>query len=304
MPLEAGGRLGRDQAGPRIRAELRGDVGGIAPGRRAFVNLVDDLREFNVTEVVSGPAVVARRGEYVGDLSAPTYPEDFRKSIKLRAPLTAGDFVVPVGDAARATDGTVDALVIGVEPYGVRTLAQRASMPIVDGAVPAAAGAGIAKIAVVERHFASGKVGLGFTRGFGIRRGAFGSSYHPGPVQIGIVGVDDADMAAVANRIAELNGGFVAVVGGRVVAEVALPLLGFLSEERSEDVVAAFRKVKQAIADELGADFEGLFTGLAYTCMPGVLPEVRMGVDGPVTVDRGEKELVVRPAPLLRQAGA
>src|SRR5690606_19111899 len=131
--------------------------------------------------------------------------------------------------------------------------------------------------------FASGKVGVGFARGFGIKRGAFGSSYHPGPVQIGIVGVDDDDMAAVANRIAELGGGFVAVVAGRVVAEVALPLLGFLSAERAEDVVAAFRKAKQVIADDLGGDFEGLFTGLAYTCMPGVLPEVRMSVDGPVT---------------------
>jgi adenine deaminase len=283
---------------------VAGDVGGIAPGRRAFVNLVDDLREFRVTEVVSGPVVVARHGEYLGDLRAPSYPEDFKNSIKLRTPLAASDFVVPVGDAVRAADGSVDALVIGVEAYGVRTLAERAALPVVDGAVPAAPDRGIAKIAVVERHFASGKVGLGFTRGFGIRRGAFGSSYHPGPVQIGIVGVDDADMAAVANRIAELNGGFVAVVGGRVVAEVALPLLGFLSEERAEDVVASFRKVKQAIADELGADFEGLFTGLAYTCMPGVLPEVRISVDGPVSVDRREKELVVRPAPVLRRAEA
>src|SRR5690606_13349101 len=57
------------------------DVGGIAPGRRAFVNLVDDLRDFSVTEVISGPMVVARSGEYVGELHAPSYPAEFRNSI-------------------------------------------------------------------------------------------------------------------------------------------------------------------------------------------------------------------------------
>ena len=278
---------------------VAGDLGGIAPGRRAFVNLVDDLRRFNVTEVVSGPSVVAERGQYVGDLTAPAYPADFRESIKLKAPLTPGDFAVAAGDAVRDAAGNVDALVIGVEPYGVRTRVEHAALPVVSGMVPAAAAQGIAKIAVVERHFASGKIGVGFTRGFGIERGAFGTSYHPGPVHIGIVGVDDADMAAVANRIAELNGGFVAVVAGQVVAEVPLPLLGFLSEERAEDVVASFRHVKRAITEHLGADFEGLFTGLAYTCMPGVLPDVRMTVDGPVVVERSAKSLDVRPVPVL-----
>ncbi len=281
---------------------LTGDIGGIAPGRRAFVNLVDDLRDFNVTEVISGPAVVARDGRYVAELDAPSYPPEFRSSIKLKAPLTAQDFrIVPAaGDVDEA--GTVDALVIGVEPYCVYTETERARLAASEGAVAPDPERDIAKIAVVERHFASGKVGLGFARGFGIERGAFGSSYHPGPVQIGIVGVNDADMAAVANRIAELNGGFVAVVDGRVVAEIALPLLGFLSEEPAEDVIAGFREVKRAIAAELGSDFAGLFTALAYTCMPGVLPTVRMTADGPVTVQRGEKRLLVAPAPVLQGA--
>src|SRR5690606_10664903 len=109
-------------------------VGGIAPGRRAFVNLVDDLRDFSVTEVISGPMVVARSGEYVGELHAPSYPAEFRNSIKLKAPLGARDFVVPAGEAHRATDGSVDALVIGVEPYGVRTRLERAQLPVSAGA--------------------------------------------------------------------------------------------------------------------------------------------------------------------------
>ncbi|MBX3143927.1 MAG: adenine deaminase [Trueperaceae bacterium] len=279
---------------------LTGDIGGIAPGRRAFLNLVDNLRDFNVAEVISGPAVVARDGRYVGELSAPSYPQEFRNSIKLKAPLTAQDFLVSASTGDVDSSGAVDALVIGVEPYCVYTTAERAMLRVDGGAVLPDPERDVAKIAVVERHFASGKVGLGFTRGFGIVRGAFGSSYHPGPVQIGIVGVSDTDMAAVANRIAELNGGFVAVVDGRVVGEFALPLLGFLSEARAEEVVAGFRRVKGAIEAELGSHFAGLFTALAYTCMPGVLPNVRMTADGPVTVLRGEKQLTVTPAHVLQ----
>lgn len=273
---------------------IGGDLGGIAPGRRAFVNLVDDLRRFTVAEVVVGSEVVARAGRYVGELTAPEYPDDFSDTIRLRAPLSAADFVV---EAPRPDqDGSVDALVIDIRPYDVRTEARTVALSVVAGAVRADPERDVAKIAIAERHFASGKVGRGFVSGFGIERGAFGSSYHPGPLHLAVVGVDDHDMAVVAARIAELGGGFVAAVGGRVVAEAALPILGFLSSEPAEQVVAAFRAVKQAVREELGGSFDGLFTGLAYLCMPGVLPDVRMTVDGPVNVRLGRDRLSVTAA--------
>lgn len=269
------------------------DLGGIAPGRRAFVNLVDDLRRFTVTEVVAGAQVVARGGKYVGELSAPVYPSDFRHTIKLKAPLHAEDFTVP---APTAGASEVAALVIDLRPYDVKTDAVTLPLPVVDGQVVASPELGVAKIAVAERHYASGKVGRGFVRGFGISRGAFGSSYHPGPLHLAVVGMDDEDMALVGRRVAELGGGFVAAVGGEVIAEVGLPLLGFLSEEPAVEVVEAFRRVKRAVHEELGGAFDGLFTGLAYLCMPGVLPDVRMTVDGPVTVRRGRDSLKVASA--------
>lgn len=271
------------------------DMGGIAPGRRAFVNLVDDLRNFSVTEVVAGAKIVARGGKYVGELNAPTYPSDYRNTIKLKAPLAAADFAVPAPAAAAAAK-EVAALVIDLRPYDVKTDAVTLTLPVVDGHVMASRELGVAKIAVAERHYASGKVGHGFVRGFGMTRGAFGSSYHPGPLHLAIVGMDDEDMAVVGRRVAELGGGFVAAVGGKVIAEVPLPLLGFLSAEPAEEVVEAFRQVKRAVRHELEGDFDGLFTGLAYLCMPGVLPDVRMTVDGPVDVRRGRDFLAVTSA--------
>ncbi|MCC6309743.1 MAG: adenine deaminase [Trueperaceae bacterium] len=281
---------------------IGGDLGGIAPGRRAFVNLVDDLRRFAVTEVVAGSAVVARAGRYVGELAAPEYPGDFRDTIRLKAPPSAADFVVPA--PVPSDEDGVAALVIDIRPYDVRTEALTMTLPVTAGAVTASPGLGVAKVAIAERHFASGKIGRGFVRGFGIARGAFGSSYHPGPLHLAVVGMDDHDMAVVAARVAELGGGFVAAVGGEVVAEVALPILGFLTSEPAEEVVEAFRVVKRAVRDELGGEFDGLFTGLAYLCMPGVLPDVRMTVDGPVNVRLGRDRLTVTSADAFPSPGA
>lgn len=276
------------------------DVGAIAPGRLAFVNLLSDLRSLQVTEVVAGPRIVARDGSYLQELEPPAYPEDFRNTVKLRSQVTPQDFRVP---APAGAGRTVDTLVIGARPFRVRTLALTRGLPVVDGAVAADPGAGIAKVSVVERHFASGKVGTAFVEGLGITSGAFGSSYHPGPVHIGVVGTNDEDMAAVVNRIAELQGGFVVACGGRVIAEVPLPLLGFLSERPVEETLVDFRDVKAAIAS-LGGSPDGIFTTLAYLCMPGVLPDARVTVEGPVSVERGETELRVTSAPLFQGRSA
>lgn len=276
-----------------------GDLGGIAPGRLAFVNLLSDLRTLEVTEVIAGNRVVARDGHYLESGAPPSYPENFRDSVKLRSKIQADDFRVA---APEGNSSSVETMVIEVRPFRVRTHASTAKLPVVAGAVTV--GANVAKVAVVERHFASGKVGVAFAKGFGLRAGAFGSSYQPGPVHIGVVGVDDEDMAIVVNRIADLQGGFVAAKGGHVIAESPLPLLGFLSEKPVETVIEEFRAVKAAISEELGAPADGIFTTLAYLCMPGVLPEARVTVDGPVSVQHHEKDLKVSPAPLFeRSAG-
>jgi len=277
------------------------DVGSVTPGRLAFVNLLSDLRTLEVTEVIAGPRVVARQGRYLEPLEAPAYPESFRDTVRLKAPLTAADLRVP---APAGSGDSAETLVIEARPFQVLTRARRERLPVAAGAVTADPSRGVAKVAVVERHFATGKVGVAFVRGLGLRTGAFGSSYHPGPVHVGVVGADDADMALVVNRIAELQGGFVAVRDGRVVAEVPLPLLGFLSDRPAEAVVDAFRAAKSALASELGVAPAGVFTTLAYLCMPGVLPEARVTADGPVMVERGEKELRVVPAPLFGSARA
>jgi adenine deaminase len=275
------------------------DLGGIAPGRKAFINLVDDLRRFAVREVIADGAVVARDGRYLTPIEPPAYPASFRDTVRIGGRLDDGHFAVAAQGVGEQT-----LRVIGVAPFDVHTTELHLPATPREGHVHADPERDLAKIAVIERHTEAVKVGLGFVQGFGLRRGAFGSSYHPGPVQIGVVGTNDRDMRVVAERIEALQGGFVVAQGGAVLAEVPLPLLGFLSERPAEEVVDAFRHVKGVLRDDLGCGFAGLFTALAYVCMPGVLPELRIGTNGMVRVELGDRHLSVTPVtPLDQVAG-
>src|SRR5204863_9690337 len=89
----------------------------------------------------------------------------------------------------------------------------------------------LVKIAVVERHLATGRVGIGFVHGSGLRRGALASTVAHDAHNLVVIGADDVEMLAAVNRLAEIGGGIVAVDEGLVVAECALPVAGLLSVE-------------------------------------------------------------------------
>lgn len=258
---------------------VTGDLGSVTPGRLAFVTVVDDLARFTVKTVVAGPQVVGEDGRYAGAEPEPvTYPASFHDTIKLARPLKATDFAIP------AAGPTVTARVISAD--GWQELQHE--LPTAEGHVQPALDRDIVKVAVIERHEATGKVGVGLLQGFGLQRGAFGTAFHPVAMNLGIVGANDADMAVVANRIAELQGGFVAALDGEVIAEVALPLLGYLSSEPAERVVEEFRTVRATIAERLGCTVPGLYTTLGFLLLP-VSPGLHIVADGLVRVEYGER---------------
>ncbi len=277
---------------------VTGDLGGIAPGRLAFVNLIDDLRSFTVTDVVYGDRLVAHDGAYVAELKRPDYPAEFYGSVRLKAPLTATDFAVP------ASGVTATVRVIGFDPNVSGTRERQATVPVRNGGATADPATDVAKIASVERGSGSGKRGVGFVQGLGMRRGALGFTYHPGPCELSIIGVDDADMAVVGNRIAELGGGLVVAVDGEVRAEVPMPLLGIVSDASAEEVEAGMRAAKKVIAEELGIDFVSNVYRLAVLFIPGVAPEVRMSVDGLLRIALAGDKLNVDVVPVVVDSGA
>jgi adenine deaminase len=280
---------------PASHLGITSDFGSLTPGRTAFVNLVEDLSSFRVSTVIYGSNVVAEDGKYIGILEKPRPPSTFFNTINLKAKITPEDFALKLN----SKHAKVIARVIGVAPRHVRTEERLISMPVDRGIVSADPVRDIAKIAIIERHRGAGKVSTALIQGFGLANGAFGSSYHPGPLHIGVVGTSDSDMAVVANRIAELQGGFVAALNGQVIAETPLPILGFLSDQPVETVIEDFSNVKKAIREMMGSQFEGIYTMLAYLCMPGVEPELRMSVNGLVKVEQTQNDLIVRPISLF-----
>lgn len=275
---------------------VTGDLGSVSPGRLAFVNLVDDLADVRVSTVVAGPQVVAQDGRFVGELAAPTtYPPEFLNTVSIGASKTADDFRV------RAPDGAASATARVIDTSEHRRYDELlAELPVRDGAVGVDVERDIAKVAIVERHRGTGAVEVAFIKGYGVRAGAFGTSY-PGRQNIVMLGADDGDLAVVANRIAELGGGFVAARDGEVLAELALPVFGLLSTTPAEEAVAAYLAVLAAIA-ELGCTTEGLYTQLMVLCLP-VIPGLHPSVDGLIRVDMVDEDQQVTPvAPILSAA--
>ena len=197
---------------------------------------------------------------------------------------TRGNVTMPITIRIPWAGG--DARVIGIVPGQILTdslvdaPAHRAGEALPD------AERDLAKIAVVERHLGTGRVGLGFVRGFGLRRGALASSVAHDAHNVVVVGMNDASMAAAVRRLANRGGGIVVVDGAEVLAELPLPVAGLLSDAPLAEVLEASHAVIAA-ARELGCELEAPFQHLAFLAL-SVIPSLKLTDRGLVDVDRFE----------------
>ncbi|GEO15535.1 adenine deaminase [Microvirga aerophila] len=249
------------------------DRGMIAPGKRADIVLLDNLETCAVSDVITGgrlvdEALFASRGAV-----APVGLNSVKS-----APVTADQF--------RITGASGGADVIGVIPGKIITEHLRLSLPLRDGARQIDLDQDVVKVAVVARHGVNHNIGLGFVKGFGMKRGAIASSVGHDSHNICVVGADDADMAAAVNRLREIQGGFVVVAGGVVRAELALPIAGLMSDRSYEDVRDALYPLRDA-AKGLGVTLAEPFLQVAFLPLP-VIPHLKITDFGLVDVDRME----------------
>jgi adenine deaminase len=154
------------------------------------------------------------------------------------------------------------------------------------GQAVASAEQDLAKIAVVERHLATGRIGLGFVSGSGLKRGALASSVAHDAHNIVVVGMTDREMAFAVARLAELGGGIVAVDGLHVVAELPLPVAGLLSDAPLAEVIERSRACNDA-AHDLGWTGATPFLTLSFLAL-SVIPSLKITDRGLVDVDRFE----------------
>jgi adenine deaminase len=248
-------------------AQLYGltDRGLVAPGRRADLLLLDDLETCAVRTVIKDGRPL---GEAPATAVAP--PAGALRSVRL-APVTPELFTAPVPQPTA---------VIGVAEGTLLT--ERLDLaPPARGADPAR---DVLMLAVLERHGVNGNVARGYVHGFGLPRGALAGSVGHDSHNVIVVGADAADMAAAVNRLTELQGGFVAMLDGEVVAELALPLAGLISLEPLPEVVARLRHLRDATRG-LGCRLADPFQTLAFLPLP-VIPHLRLTDRGLVDVDR------------------
>ena len=247
------------------------DRGLVAPGWRADLVVLDDLESCAVSSVVTGGRIV---GDALFAARAPIAPVG-RHSVKARR-VFAGDFV------ARGQGPSTQA--IGVVPGKIITERVPAILPFANGLRGVDLDNDFIKVAVVARHGVNDNIATAFVHGFGMKRGAIASSVGHDSHNITVVGADEKDMAVAVNRLIEIEGGFAVAEGGRVVAELALPVAGLMTLMSFEDVHKALIPLRAA-AKGLGVVLAEPFLQVAFLPLP-VIPHLKITDMGLVDVDR------------------
>jgi len=211
------------------------DMGQIAPGRYADFLLVSDLKDFRPEKVFAKGKLLAISGEWQLDLPEYEYPDWAALSVNMKRPLVKDDFklIVDPGISSPAT-----AHVIGVVEGQAPTKHLKMPVEVEDSEIKIDTEKDLLKIALVERHQATGGVVVGLVSGFGLQgKCAIGSTVAHDSHHMIVVGTDEEQMAQAANQLAEIKGGQVVIKDGEVIGQVALPIAGLMSNKRA-DLVA------------------------------------------------------------------
>lgn len=259
---------------------LTREMGMIAPGRWADVVLARNLRDFQAELVIARGQVIAENGHWKLDLPVVEYPEWARQSVNLQRPLRADDFVLK-SNAEHGAELTAN--VIGVIENQAPTNHLKMPVSANDGEVHADISRDIAKIALVERHQATGGVTVGLVSGFGFtEKCAIASTVAHDSHHMIVVGTDEADMAEAANRLARSGGGQVVVKDGQVVGQVELQIAGLMSTERAEIVAKKTSSVLEGFR-ACGCTLNNPNMQLSLLALV-VIPELRISDKGLVDV--------------------
>jgi adenine deaminase len=247
------------------------DRGLIGPGWRADLVVLDNFEDCRVNSVFSAGRLVTEDVFAKREIIPPVG----RNSVKNKH-VSAPQLIV--------RGNGVDVPVMGVVAGKIITQFLRRKLPSQNGVVLVDQSQDVIKVAVIERHGINGNIGLGFVNGFGLKAGAIASTVGHDSHNICIVGMSDDDMAIAANRLKEIEGGFCVVSNGMVLAELALPIAGLMSDKSFEDVRAALLPLRAA-AKSLGTTLQEPFLQVAFLPLP-VIPHLKITDKGMVDVDQ------------------
>jgi adenine deaminase len=242
--------------------------GILAPGRYADVLLISDLRQVKIEKVIANGELFAEQGRLVKEMTIPNIPEYARNCVVLKRPLRASDFEI----AAPPNRTEVTATVLKPRYFSRDLGPITQKLRVKEGRVERDLSRGITKFAIIERYGRTGSIGVSFWE-MGFDQGAIAWTVNHDHHNLGVIGATDEDMAFAANRVAELQGGFVVAKGGKVLAELALPITGLMTHEDPHSVARKITALNR-VANEfhpvasLAGRTTDLLTFMNLTCDP------------------------------------
>jgi adenine deaminase len=243
------------------------NLGAIAPRYWADFIVFDDLKKFKIRQTYKKGVLVAEDGKYLGK-SAARVPLP-RSTMNLR--YQPRDLVVIASRGKKIR-------VIEIVPQQIVTKEIITTPKIVDGKIVADIQRDILKLVVVERHRATGNVGVGFVRGFKLRRGAIGSTVAHDAHNVVVAGTNDADILRAIQELERLQGGQVAVADGKLQAELGLPIAGLVSDRPLPEVIKRMDALNAA-ARALGCDLAAPFMTLSFLSLSPI-PQLKLTDQG------------------------
>lgn len=247
------------------------DRGAVAAGYRADIAILKSLDKMDVEMVFSRGRLAAKNGVMLetdhSDVAAP--PSSVRidwKSVNLSVPA--------LGTLIR---------VIGIIPGQIMTKSLTLPIKAVNGFVAPDPERDILKLAVIERHRASGSMSVGFVSGIGLKRGAMAGTVAHDSHNLVIAGENDNDMMCAARAVAEMGGGLAAAIDGTVIGRMPLPVAGLMSADPIEIVCDQMEELLSSVR-ELGCGLEKPFMQLSFLALP-VIPSLKLTDKGLVDVD-------------------
>lgn len=253
------------------------DLGAIAPGYRADILTFDHLRGFRIKKVFKDGVLVAEDGEMISrSMEVPfTLRKSVQSSVRIRDMKS---------NALLLQSDQPLAKVIQLIPDQIITKKVMKKIILRDGVAYPNIKEDILKIAVVERHRATGSIGIGFVQGFGLTKGALGSSVAHDSHNLVIVGTNDQDIFSAVMAIKKMGGGLVAVSDGKVLASLPLPIAGLMTDAPVSQVNHQLEALLQA-AKSLGCNLPDPLMTLSFISLP-VIPELKITDKGLVDVNQ------------------
>ena len=248
------------------------NAGAIAPGYNADIAIFKDLKNFEPTMVFKKGELVAQNGKMTIDMTE-FQPPELRGSVNVK-PIKKKDFQIKI------PKGKSKIKVINVIPKQLITKLSIEKIHEENGYATADTQNDILKIAVIERHKASGNIGLGFVKGFGLKTGAIASTIAHDSHNMIVIGTNDDDMYYAANQLVKSQGGKIIVENGKTLAQLKLPIAGLMSEEPAEIVM-------EKTASDIGCKINDPFMSMAFLSL-SVIPEIKITDKGLIDVGKFE----------------